>query len=204
MAGSGTGAPATPGDEGWREREWGGYDIPALLEVCCICARDVVMSGSRWSWYICEICRAVNSAIATATIGEHHPGNQVIPFGRHSLMNGIAIGPAALENDETTRESVKALVSFLESSRRIIDWRKEEGRRLVDRGGFGDQELVLLGDWMTTNPASLGASVEAFCGLVDGGRPQGHRVESPRSRARRSARVSRPNAYVTGSGPGRR
>ncbi|MCL1598279.1 MAG: hypothetical protein M3094_03780 [Actinomycetia bacterium] len=159
--------PCDSGGEGWREREWDGYDIAALLELCSLCVRDVMKSGTRWSWRACDTCRSVNNEIATAINGEVHPGNQVLPLGRHSIMNGIAIGSGALRSGDLTEESVEPLASFFEFSNRLIDWRQEEGRRLTDRGGFAGQSRVPLVDWLAANPVSLGASVDAFCRFVD-------------------------------------
>lgn len=159
--------PCDPGGDGWREREWAGYDIAALLELCSLCARDVMKSGTRWSWLACETCRSVNNAIATAINGEVHPGNQILPLGRHSIMNGIAIGPGALRSGDLTEESVEPLASFFEFSGRLADWQQEEGRRLADRGGFAGLDRVPLDDWLAASPVSVGASVDALCRFVD-------------------------------------
>jgi len=55
-------------DDGWRKGEWDGYDIPAFIDLCHVCLRDTVASGSRWSWYACETCREINVS-AGETIG---------------------------------------------------------------------------------------------------------------------------------------
>jgi hypothetical protein len=159
--------PCNPGGDDWREREWAGYDIAALLDLCNICVRDVMGSGTRWSWRACETCRSVNNRIATAINGEIHPGNQILPLGRHSVMNGIAIGPGSLRSGHLTEQSVEPLASFFEFSSRLINWQQEEGRRLTDRAGFAGLDRVPLDDWLAANPGSLGASVDAFCRFID-------------------------------------
>jgi len=159
--------PCDPGGDGWREREWDGYDIAALLELCNLCVRDVMGSGTRWSWRACETCRSVNNEIATAVNGERHPGNQILPLGRHSLMNRIVIGPGSLRSGDLAEESVEPLASFFEFSSRLVDWQQEEGRRLVDRGGFAGLDRVPLEEWLAASPGSIGASVDAFCLFVD-------------------------------------
>lgn len=158
--------PCDPGGDDWREQEWGGHDIAALLDLCNICVRDVMKSGTRWSWRACETCRSVNNAIATAINGETHPGNQILPLGRHSLMNGIAVGAGSLQCGGVTEASVEPLVSFFEFSKRLTDWKEEEGRRLVDRGGLTGLDRVPLDDWVASNPGSVGASANAFCRFV--------------------------------------
>ena len=52
-----------PKEDGWREREWGGYDIAALVDICHLCARGTMRSGSRWSWYACDNCLEVNRTV---------------------------------------------------------------------------------------------------------------------------------------------
>ena len=41
-------------DDEWREREWGRKDIAALIDLCHLCARNTMKSGTRWSWYACD------------------------------------------------------------------------------------------------------------------------------------------------------
>jgi hypothetical protein len=76
-------------DEAWHRpqsalREPPG-DFPAKLELCYCCAAEVIPSGSKFSSFFCEECRA---AVHQANI---ELGRVVIPLGRHSLMNGIAL-----------------------------------------------------------------------------------------------------------------
>jgi hypothetical protein len=158
-----------PGDEGWREREWAGYDVPALIELCYVCVRDVMGSGTRWSWRACKTCRGVNNAIATAINGKDHPGNQVVPLGRHSIMNSITIRSDELGEAGVAGQFVDSLMSFFEASIRIMDWRREEGLRLIDVAGFANRNLVSLDEWTAVNPGSRGASTDALCRLIGAG-----------------------------------
>lgn len=129
-------------DDGWRDREWKGYDIAALVDLCHLCVRDVMRSGARWSWYACETCRTVNNQIANAILGDTHPRNQILPLGRHSLMDGVALGLDPTPGEETVArfaESLRDLFGFVD---RLLDWRREEGRRLAAASGFRGDEFV--------------------------------------------------------------
>ncbi len=152
-------------DEEW-DNEWDGYDIAALIDLCHLCVRDVMGSGSRWTWYACESCRKVNNEIATAILGESHPGNQILPLGRHSMMNGGAIGLDPPQSDDPTERIVESIMGFFEFSRRLVDWKGEEGQRLVDASGFDSVEALPLDRWLDAKPGSPGASADAMSRFI--------------------------------------
>lgn len=112
---------------------------------------------------MCETCRAADNQIATAIVGEHGPGNQILLLGRHSLMNRIAIGPEALKSEEESEQAADDLLTFFELLKRIFSWRAEEGRCLVKGTGHGDRGLIPVNEWLAAFPVSLGASADVFC-----------------------------------------
>jgi hypothetical protein len=156
-----------PPDDDWREQEWAGYDIAALIDLCHVCVRDVVKSGTRWSWYGCETCRSVNNRIATAILSKPHPGNQVLPLGRHSMMNGRAIGVDPPKSNDPADRVTESMVSLFEFAKRIFKWKKEEGRHLIELAGSADTDSVPLDDWLVANPSSPGASADAIARFID-------------------------------------
>ena len=155
-----------PPDEDWREREWAGYDIAALIDLCHLCVRDVMGSGSRWSWYACESCRNVNNEIATAILGESKPGNQILPLGRHSIMNGAAIGLEAPQSEDPTERFTESMMALHEFSGRLSDWKRQEGRRLVAEIGFEGLDVVPVDSWLGANAGSPGASADAIARFI--------------------------------------
>ena len=75
----------TPGEP----RRWTCGDFDLAFELCYACACAVVHSGSRFSSFHCDDCRPAVKALNTEV------GALVLPMGRHSLMNGVALRPTA-------------------------------------------------------------------------------------------------------------
>jgi hypothetical protein len=105
-------------DASWRASEWEGYDIPELITLCKLCARDTMDSGTRWSWLVCETCRDVNRKIGTVTGGRRHGA---LPLGRHSLMNGVSL-EVTDQNESHIRGFAKALSQLSHIWIGIFDW----------------------------------------------------------------------------------
>ena len=152
----------TPRDDDWRSRHWEGYDIAAHVDLCHLCARNTMKSGSRYTWYVCDLCRQVNQAVG-AVLGSKKAG--AVPLGRHSLMNGVSLSTAHLDEASVNafKDALKGLTSIW---RRLSDWRESEATRLIDsidqRGAS-----MSLNDWLTRFPACMGASVDSFCRFVE-------------------------------------
>ena len=152
-----------PEDDGWREREWGGYDIAALVGICHLCARSTMKSGTRWSWYACDTCLDVNRTVG-AVFGSPKAG--ALPLGRHSMMNGVSFGGG--DTSDQAFDDFVAFFSGLHSVwKRIFEWRQQEAGRLVAAAGWNNLESVPLVDWLEKNLTSQGASVDAFCRFVE-------------------------------------
>ena len=146
-----------PHDEDWK-RSWVEpgvrFDIRAYVDICLLCVRGLMRSGTRWSWLACPQCRRVNNQIGNAVVGEEHPGNRVLALGRHSIMNTRPI-PAEGKFPPVGESPGFWLDGW--------NWREEEGRRLVESGGFTGRATVPLVEWFDAHPPSPGASVDALC-----------------------------------------
>lgn len=151
---------ATP-DE-WRKQEWSGYDIAALVELCGLCARGTMQSGSRWMWLVCDECRHVNRVVGEA-LGSDGPG--VLPLGRHSMMNGVGFN-AEGATDEDIDAFSHVLAGLTEVWMRLHEWGEAEVKRLHDLAGLGSDPIPVP-TWMHLFPPSIGASVDAFCRFVE-------------------------------------
>jgi len=80
------------GCEGSDEDPWGlwprtgaHFDFNCYLELCRCCCVEPIRSGSRWSLFFCEECKARVFALNRAL------GRWVVPIGRHSAMHGILV-----------------------------------------------------------------------------------------------------------------
>ncbi len=148
-----------PRDDEWRKQHWPNYDIAASLDLCGLCRRRPMRTGSRWSWYACDRCRNVNIRVGEAIAG---PRASVLPFGRHSLMNGVSLSSSDVDNDASTAAFAKAMRELSGFWSRLPSWSTEEAERLVESGSLqGDS--VPLQEWIRLFPSSLGASADAFC-----------------------------------------
>lgn len=151
-----------PSDDKWREREWPNSDIPALVDLCNLCARGTMKSGSRYTWLVCDHCQSVNRTVGSV-LGSS--GGGALPVGRHSIMNGVRFGGGLLDNGEISALA-EWFLGLTKVWRRLMDWGPEEAKRLsAILGNVG--EAVPLVEWLERFPTSRGASADAFCRFVE-------------------------------------
>lgn len=150
-----------PRDEKWREAMWGRADIAAAIDLCHLCARGVMKSGSRYTWFVCDSCLEVNRTVGSV-LGSPRCG--ALPVGRHSLMNGVTVGVSS--DDSELNNFVSQLRSLRSVWNELFDWRDKEVTRLTEGSGL-DGESIHLSEWMRLHPVSTGASVDAFCRFVN-------------------------------------
>ncbi len=156
-----------PRDDDWRESHWSGYDIAASIDMCSVCGRRVMRTGSRWSWYACDLCRNVNIRVGEAIAG---PRAFVLPLGRHSMMNGIALSGREVPGDAATAEFVVAMKRLTGFWNQISSWHVDESKRLAGSIPL-EGSSAPLNEWLEYFPSSLGASVDAFCRFLDADLP---------------------------------
>ncbi len=151
-----------PRDDRWRERVWPHADIPALVDLCNLCARATMKSGSRYTWLVCDDCLAVNRTVGSV-LGSS--GRGALPVGRHSIMNGVRFGGGDLGDAEISAFA-EWFFGLTKVWRRLMDWGPEEAKRLSTvLGNVG--ETVPLPVWLGRFPTSRGASADAFCRFVE-------------------------------------
>jgi len=72
-------------------------------EMCYCCGVAAITSGSRWSLFYCEDCkqriRRVNELVRRC----------LIPYGRHSIMNGVSMKGESAENPKAVAEFAAAV-----------------------------------------------------------------------------------------------
>jgi len=78
------------------------YDFNQDYEICYCCGLEIIPSGSRWSSFYCQDCkgriRKLNERIAVC----------IIPYGRHSLMNGISLSGESVKDNKAITDFVLA------------------------------------------------------------------------------------------------
>ncbi len=93
-------------------------DYPVAVELCYCCAAELIPSGTRWSSFYCDECRARVRELNECC------GVVVIPVGRHSIMNSVSLPPTEA-NERTLSRLAKRLSGLFERIDVLIRWRRE-------------------------------------------------------------------------------
>lgn len=125
------------------------------LALCVLCVRDTVTTRSRWSWLGCVTCREV-SRLA----GEWYGVRSALPLGRHSIMNGGVLQPAAATSTDIRRVA-DGLTGAVRRWGALEEWQRAEFDRLAEPFRATGPTAQLM-EWRRRWPPSLGASVDAF------------------------------------------
>lgn len=76
-------------EDSWGDPRVGDFNM--AFELCRCCGLEALESGSRWSVWFCDPCKDKVSALNI------NAGRCLVPIGRHSLMNQVALEPHADE-----------------------------------------------------------------------------------------------------------
>jgi hypothetical protein len=95
-----------------------GGDFPTALELCHCCAGVLIPSGSKFSSFFCEECRAAVQQLRETV------GFTVIPFGRHSIMNGMNLSGAAARNPRLLAQFASATQHSFDCMDRLFAWQR--------------------------------------------------------------------------------
>jgi hypothetical protein len=125
---------------------WPGYDLNEAWTLCYGCGAEVLASGSRWSVWFCEPCKAGVRRLHQIC------GVHVIPLGRHSMMAGFGVpggGPLALAGQpppdaQAIARFVDALRQFTGRMAHVDAWAaRAVAMNLVERGLAGPDPVPL-------------------------------------------------------------
>jgi len=136
-------------------RDW---DISKAFETCHCCGLEVIPSGSRWSLFFCQDCKAIVMEFNNAV------GKCIIPLGRHSMMNSVT-GPLAPKN-----QTVDEIVNGINKMNSGINALSLHSRYILNKQlkrfeiNESDSIIKLLQKTNTSNLIKL--KVEAFNELV--------------------------------------
>jgi hypothetical protein len=96
-----------------REPLWHAFDYNCAAELCRCCASQVIRCGSKWSVFFCEACRPHVDAHNDAA------GWKVIPIGRHSIMNGVALDTRSIGNGSARSAFARGLSEVFDGAVRL-------------------------------------------------------------------------------------
>jgi len=133
---------------------WPDCDVSRAKDLCLVCARGTAGGTTRWSWLACGNCRAVEKGL------QEWLGIRVLPLGRHSIMNGVALRVAQASQEEADAFAVRFEGLSLGWDG-LYDWGHAEARRLADAVVHGKPDVPLM-VWQRTYPATVTASVDAY------------------------------------------
>jgi len=137
---------------------WERHDFNCVAELCWCCASTVIPSGSRWSSYFCDECRPRIVALNRGV------GRCVVPIGRHSIMNGVALRGNPPPTDEALGRFVHDVGTIFERAARVARWRERRVQRVL-RTIEGDDAAALVA-YVAAAPSVLGDSALAFDDLL--------------------------------------
>ena len=93
-------------------------DFPTTVELCYGCASALIPSGSRFSSFFCRECHTAVRKLAESA------GFAVIPLGRHTLMNGIALQGTTAREPKRVAAFTAAAENLFSRIDRLADWRR--------------------------------------------------------------------------------
>lgn len=93
-------------------------DFPTCVELCYCCAAEVIPSGSRFSSFYCDECRAAVIALRDSC------GMAVIPLGRHSIMNGISLRGTEARDTGRLEAFARATLTSFQRMDRVLAWQR--------------------------------------------------------------------------------
>jgi hypothetical protein len=115
------------------QSRWPWFDFNRCVELCYCCAGQVIRTGSKWSVFFCEDCCPAIIALNRSY------GVAVIPYGRHSLMNGFGISGEDAKHPGKVAVFAAGFNTFVERINRLHNWRRNLVRDyLAAMGESGD------------------------------------------------------------------
>ena len=121
-----------------------------------LCARGLAGGRSRWAWLACSPCQNWEHAVRARL------GGMLLPLGRHSIINGVAVDLSALP--DTQERQTLALIGQFAAWGELFAWKRAEVTRLPAQAGWRDQ-AVPYRHWLQRFPAASDVSRDAYLRL---------------------------------------
>jgi hypothetical protein len=144
-----------------RDPLWNAFDYNCAAELCRCCASRIIPCGSIWSVFFCEACKPHVVAYNGAA------GWGVIPIGRHSMMNGVALKTEDARKGSARRAFARGLSELVDGIGRLERFHRTQVTRMassIDGPGSG----VPVPQYIDRATRSEPSASAAFAALVLG------------------------------------
>lgn len=133
-------------------------DHHTKLELCRCCGVEALPSGSRWSVWFCDECKARVIAL------NRRYGRCVVPIGRHSLMNGVFFDPAA---DDAARAFADQLTTLFAEMGGTEAWRRTAVQLNLAAAGLPASDNIELDTYLAAVAALPSVREQRFTEMVE-------------------------------------
>jgi len=123
-------------DEKWVVTNRYSYDFNQKYAICRCCGLEIIPSGSRWSPFYCDECKNRISKLNELV------RKCIIPYGRHSIMNGVALNHKQIKDKKAIDTFIEAVnkmnqkIDIVEKHRKTITQKQLELLQM-DENVFG-------------------------------------------------------------------
>lgn len=100
------------------EAKWPRFDFNSVVDLCYCCGQEVLKSGSKWSEWFCEECKARVIKFNTQY------QRTIIPIGRHSLMAGYRLGHNEVHNPGMIKAFTENMNNLFNTIDCLTKWKK--------------------------------------------------------------------------------
>ena len=116
-------------------------DFPTEVEWCYCCARTLISSGSKFSSFFCDECRADVIQLRKTL------GSTFLPLGRHSLCNGEWLTGADMADPQKVERFIAATRHIDNRIDRLLTWQRGVVRDNVEAMGYPVAPYVSARDY---------------------------------------------------------
>jgi hypothetical protein len=101
------------------QEKWPGYDFNEVITFCYCCGKELLRSGSKWARFFCNQCR---ENVVKFNLSNPH---QLIPYGRHSMMQNYHLRFDDGTDGEKISDFAKNVNSLNQSIILLCRWKKK-------------------------------------------------------------------------------
>jgi hypothetical protein len=132
---------------------WPQFDYNERATLCRGCLQQVLPSGSRWSVWFCDECKA-----RIAEFNQTHA--DFIPLGRHSLMHGIGLNGRQAQDPGVVEQLLTSFRGLAGRGDRLDRWRRSRLRANLRSLGLAVLPEITLRDYLLAMHRARASQVE--------------------------------------------